>query len=210
MVETEYLLKLVDTFYKNDYRYYHTIHHVKKMFQMLEQYQELFDEEFKGNDEYNIDLVKYAIAYHDAYYIPGFQGNEYMSAKLAEFDLNNKLDSADKIIVISLIESTDISYQCLKHSTCNIKILHDLDWSRFINYDEIIDDDLKVFNEAFDTFHCQSKYHKIIVENQKEFYQKYCNRDIFYTNTFSKYNKIAKENMKKRLEYFKEYIKKEF
>ncbi len=79
-------------------RYYHTLQHLREMFQLLTQYQkELVDP----------DALNFAIFYHDIIYNPTRKNNEERSAKLASDRLRSLGLSEDRIRhVHSMIEAT--------------------------------------------------------------------------------------------------------
>ena len=73
-------------YYRKDKRYYHTIYHVLNMFEQFSAFEKEWDKEFTHletdwlyNDNRKEELF-WSIAFHDAYYMPGFVKNEAFSA----------------------------------------------------------------------------------------------------------------------------------
>ena len=169
------------------------------MFEVFNQYEEQLDKEFENYSElndYNKRILGYAIAYHDAFYLPGFIGNEHISAQIADYDLHVELSTIERNIVYDLIESTNYRFPFPSNPTPNKMILHDLDWYGFAHYDELLYNEVLIYNEnkAPDRF-----FDKDAIEKQKLFYKRVIDRNIFKTQTFAVYNDIARENIKKRL-----------
>ena len=201
-MENEYLKK-VKLYYKDNVNYYHTIYHIESLFKKYKEFQKEFVDEFSLNEE-DENILFYAIAYHDSFYIPGYKYNEEISAEIARYDLKSIVNSHGLYKIMNAIKSTSLKFP-LDLTTIKFEelILHDLDWSRFLNYDEIIQDDEKVLNESIDILKCDKNE---IIKKQIDFYNKFRNKKIYYTKTFSIFNKIAKENMNKRyVELLDEY-----
>lgn len=187
----------VRKFYRTNEEYYHTIHHIEKMFDIYFDHEKEFEKEFPNHSK---KLLFNGIAYHDSFYIPGYKYNERMSAKIAYYDLFKEMTEYEVSIVERMILSTDINFPL---DMLNIKdeerILHDLDWSRFLNYDTIVLDDEKILKEA----QFLSGYTSdVVIKNQLKFYKYYKNKKIFLTETFKQYEDIVKDNMDKRINFY--------
>jgi predicted metal-dependent HD superfamily phosphohydrolase len=190
-----------EKFYRTEETYYHTIHHVKYMFEMYEKFEKRFKAEF---GEYDEELLLWAIVFHDAYYLPGFKYNEFISAEIAAKELREDFCNADLFKIQKIIMHTEVSFQDKNfewHTEAEEKIIHDLDWLSFSNYDEIVLNQIKIFTEAkevgkiYDTL--------LIKTNQLKFYQNFQNSNIFTTKTLSHLNPIAQENIKLAIRNFK-------
>lgn len=199
-MENDYLKK-VKLYYKENENYYHTIHHVENLFKKYEEFQDEFEKEFSLTED-DKAILFYAIAYHDSFYIPGYKYNEEISAEIARQDLKTIVNSYSLYKIVNAIKSTSLKFP-LDLTTVKFEeiILHDLDWSRFLNYEDIIKDDEKVLNEAVDALKCDEQE---VIKNQIKFYEKFRNKKIYHSKTFSKFNKIVKENMNKRYQELKE------
>ena len=131
MTKFNLYLNKAERFYRKNTEYYHTYYHIKRMFQLLEDCEELFDKEF--NNQYNKDIVCWAIAYHDSFYMPGFVKNEEISAIIAKIELIPITSHVDEIEQIILNTNPKNTY----FPTVEDKIVHDLDWSSFCSYSDM-------------------------------------------------------------------------
>lgn len=181
----DYLYRL-GMYYSDDPKKYHTIHHVINMFDLLSLYSPDWDLEFSGFDSHRL---KEAITWHDSVYIPGSKTNEEDSAELY------RSVCGDDLVVIEAILSTKVGNKEFKNST--EMILHDLDWSGFIDYDTMCRNEKKIIYE----FSCDGRYTEAeAMEGQIKFYKSIVNDPIYVTKTFKVYNDIAQDNIKRRLE----------
>lgn len=191
----------VRKFYRDDENFYHTIHHVIKMFEVFETYEKDFDKEF---GKYDKEILFWSIAYHDCFYIPGYEFNEEISADIAFKEFNDACIRAN-------ILSTKLNLN-LKNPFTNVvfpivKILHDLDWFCFRDYFALISQEDKVIKEA-----CEIGGYNIgdVIRNRFKFYEAIKDIDIFRTETLKHFNEEAKENIVCRIRDFKgitEYAK---
>lgn len=87
--------------YAEPWRFYHTLEHIDALLNLLD----IFDMDINRPD-----IVRQAIIYHDAIYIPGAPHgqNEEFSARLAEGDLvySGTLNAADAALVAKYIRAT--------------------------------------------------------------------------------------------------------
>lgn len=181
----QYIEKVKD-YYSDDKNKYHTIHHIKNMFDLYKKYRKEFLSEFPDLNE---NRLFQSIAWHDSVYVVGNKFNEDESAKKylkEEDDISAKVYFAILSTKIGNIHfETDIE-----------KVLHDLDWSGFIDYDTMIENEKKIIYEAI----CDNKFtEEEVKKNQKNFYKSFVNNDIYVTKTFKQFNKIAKQNLQKRI-----------
>lgn len=174
----------VKRFYSNDEGKYHTIHHVKNLFKLYDQYKDKFLVEFPDLNE---DSLFWTIAWHDSVYIVGNKLNEKFSAELYLEEM--KIPYYD--IVYNAILSTKIGTTVFENSLK--KVMHDLDWNSFgWPYPEFEKNMLHIRNEAT----CEGHYTvEEVKKNQLEFYSSLLGKDIFITKTFSKLNGMAKKNI---------------
>lgn len=176
----------VQRYYRDNVNYYHTIYHIINMFKLFNYYQESFEQEF---GKYNKEVLCWAIAYHDSFYMPGFSKNEEISAIIAKTELNSIIDVEEVgQLILGTIPSNNYFI------TTEEKILHDLDWSGFRYWEDLVNNQKKILTEAVEI----GKYdQKLVIENQYKFYQQLVDKDIFVTNTFgNRFNKLAKNNLK--------------
>lgn len=176
----------VQRYYRDNTNYYHTIYHIRNMFKLFDYYQEYFEQEF---GKYNKEVLCWAIAYHDSFYMPGFSKNEEISAIIAKTELNSITDVEEVgQLILGTIPSNNYFI------TTEEKILHDLDWSGFRYWEDLVNNQKKILTEAVEI----GKYdQQLVIENQYKFYQQIADKDIFVTNTFgNRFNKLAKNNLK--------------
>jgi predicted metal-dependent HD superfamily phosphohydrolase len=174
-----------EDFYSKNTKYYHTIHHVNNLLKLWMKYRNDFLIEYPDLNE---DALIEAIKWHDSYYVPGENDNENLSIKLY-------IDNVKMVnpLVCLIIESTKVGYN--DHDlTDELKVMHDLDWSGFNDYEVFKVNCEKIYTEAievgkFDPFNVR--------RNQIDFYRKFAEKPLYLTKTFSKFNVSAKENMLK-------------
>ena len=179
-------IEKVKKFYSHDSEKYHTIYHVKTLFYIYDCYKYEFLSEFPDLNE---NELFESMAWHDSVYIIGSKYNEELSAELYK-KMN---DSFNQKVYFAII-STKIGHKTVNNPI--EKVLHDLDWSGFMNYDTMVENEKKILYEAT----CNGLYTvDFAKQNQKKFYESFANKDIYITKTFQKFNKIARENLQKRI-----------
>lgn len=183
-------LNQVRRFYRTSNKYYHTIHHIEDMFVLFDKYEKVWDSEFH---KYNKSVLKWAIAYHDCFYMPGFNKNEHIAALITLFDLPDEVCSAIDGIC-SAIESTVPSNTDFDNPVD--KILHDLDWSGFSNIKTLRENETKIITEAVEVGGIK---YSDAVNNQIKFYEAIKNKDLYVTSAFNQFNEVAKNNINTRL-----------
>ena len=184
-------MKEYTDFYSCNTNHYHTIYHIDNLLKLWEEYREEFLKEYPDLNE---DALITAIKWHDSYYVPGEDANEFIS-------IQRYADNVEMIdpLVCLIIESTIIGYDQFDLSP-ELKVMHDLDWSGFNNYIIFKDNCEKIYQEVIDhnPFPKEDEnFGQKIRRNQIEFYRKFAKNQLYLTKTFSKFNYIAKENMLK-------------
>lgn len=180
--------------------YYHTLDHIKEMFKLYEQKeQEFINESMRLKEPIHFDTLFWAIAYHDAIYMPGFAKNEELSAQVAEEELSNPSCSASNFLglpadVAHLILTTKPSFE--DHVSIEERILHDLDWAGFRAYDFMKENEKLIFNEAIAIGGYTAEQVK---EGQLKFYKSLIGKDIYKTDVFRPYNQGAQVNILQRI-----------
>ena len=188
----------VEEYYSKNYKKYHSIHHIQRLFDIYFRFRDKFLEEFPNLNE---DDLFEAIAWHDSVYIIGGELNEEFSAQLYAKHMLDK-GSVARGSVYNAILSTKIGTEV---SIGDIeKVLHDLDWSYFSDYYHIF----KKFSEQilFEATYDELYTVNTVKENQLKFYKSYLNKDIYVTKTFSEFNEIAKKNIKLIVEQLKKEL----
>lgn len=177
-------IEKVKRFYSNDESKYHTIHHVKDLFNVYDCYRDKFLKEFPDLDE---DDLFWTIAWHDSVYIVGNKLNEQFSAELYMEEMGRNYYDTIVDAILSTKIGTNIFVNPLE------KVMHDLDWNGFAKYyPEFEKNMLHIRNEAI----CEGHYTvEEVKKNQLNFYKAYLNKDIFVTKTFADFNKRAKQNI---------------
>ena len=185
-------LERVQKFYRDNYEFYHTIHHIEKMFELYEEHRKFL----KANMTYNEEELLWSIAYHDSFYIPGVDYNEEISSNIALHDLNGVngdflIFAVKENILSTKVDKKDINFSKISYD--EEKILHDLDWFGFSDYFLLKRNERKIAKEANQLMHFN---YNEIEKNQLEFYKTFCHSDIFLTDCFKHLNEEAKENLR--------------
>ena len=207
-------------YYRKDKRYYHTIYHVLNMFEQFSAFEKEWDKEFTHletdwlyNDNRKEELF-WSIAFHDAYYMPGFVKNEAFSADIADVELFNEffngnldIQGIKNNIISTVPTNTDfdriIYFENGQHKLVHdpIKmILHDLDWSGFLSYNQMLVNEKKILTEAVEIGEIDEKK---AFDNQIKFYKSLIGKDVFLTDVFKKHNNTVQNNLINRLEEMK-------
>jgi hypothetical protein len=210
-------------FYSINKDHYHTIHHIENLLKLWETYKDEFMKEFPELDE---ETLITAIKWHDSHYVPGDELNEvksienYINASadhIIEMIESKDGDPADPTIfmafnpfVCMVIGSTKIGYNFTDESPDECKVMHDLDWSGFNDYETFKNNCEKIYQEVIDhnSFSKEDEaFGQKVRKNQIEFYRKFAEKPLYLTKTFSKFNDIAKENMLKLANELEENMK---
>ena len=79
-------------------------------------------------------------------------------------------------------------------------ILHDLDWSGFLSYNQMLVNEKKILTEAVEIGEIDEKK---AFDNQIKFYKSLIGKDVFLTDVFKKHNNTVQNNLINRLEEMK-------
>lgn len=162
------------------------------------------------NLEWDKDFFNEVFLWHDSVYIPGNSNNEKLSAKeYKRFVTKIKGERFVNFDVYEAILSTKIGYDIDERLTSKqfkmfCKIIHDIDWLGFANYEECLKNERKIINECL-AFTDLTKNE--IKQKRLEFYESIVDKDLYLTETFGCYNKIARENIQKRINKLKGILK---
>ena len=207
-------------FYSTNKKHYYTIHHIENLLKLWETYKDEFMKEFPELDE---ETLITAIKWHDSHYVPGDELNEvksvenyinavgdYVNEMMESKDVDATIFTLFNPLVGFIIESTKIGYDFTDESPDECKVMHDLDWSGFNDYETFKNNCEKIYQEVID--HNSSSledetFGQKVRKNQIEFYRKFAEKPLYLTKTFSKFNDIAKENMLKLAHELEENIK---
>lgn len=197
-------------FYSINKDHYHTIYHIDDLLRLWETHKDEFMEEFPELDE---ETLTTAIKWHDSHYVPGDELNEvksvenyintvadYISEMMESKDVDATIFTEFNPLVCLVIESTKIGYNFTDELPSECKVMHDLDWSGFNDYETFKNNCEKIYQEVIDhnPFPKEDEtFGQKVRRNQIEFYRKFAEKPLYLTKTFSKFNDIAKENMLK-------------
>jgi predicted metal-dependent HD superfamily phosphohydrolase len=185
-------------YYSTNEKHYHTIHHIENLLNLWNEYKDEFKKEYPDLNE---EALITAIKWHDSYYIPGDSNNElnsilnYMNASSKEIGYENgyNISIGTDPLVCLIIESTIVGYDQFDLLP-ELKVMHDLDWSGFNDYEIFKNNCEKICLEAIEV----GKLEEIDVRrNQIQFYRKFAEKPLYLTKTFEKFNNVAKDNMLK-------------
>ena len=185
--------------YRKDEKYYHTIHHVEDLYKKFNRYEKAFDEEFGSYDK---ESLFWAIAYHDCIYMPGCNCNEYLSATVAGEELDLIVSYLVRTKASNLIMTTAIS--CKNHFSAEEMILHDLDWMGFEDYEKMLENEIKIMNEAIFV----GEYTDLeVMKGRLAFYKSLIGKTIYKTQTLAAFNEPAQANLTRRIKELENVLK---
>lgn len=203
--------------------YYHTYLHVldcinkfnKYFFELDDEYDKL--QEYVGFDD-DLGLHKSffnnVFMWHDAVYIPGATNNEELSAKEYKKFCIKTTGNVNYNVVEAIMMTkfgADINNMNANASFTIggvrfrffCKIIHDIDWLGFANYEELVKNERKIINEAI----AFTNYSRDEIKYKRlKFYEMIVNTDIYLTETFKKFNDIAKKNIQIRIKKLKKAL----
>ena len=205
-------------FYSVNKNHYHTIYHIENLLKLWEVYKDEFKNEFPKLDE---DSLLLAIKWHDSHYIPDDESNEvksvynyinsvynYVNKMIETKDVNSTIFTLFNPLVRLIIESTKIGYDFTEDLPIECKIMHDLDWSGFIDYETFKNNCEKIYQEVIDfNISPDENFRKNVRKNQINFYRKFAEKPLYMTKTFSKFNDIAGKNMLRLADELEENMK---
>ncbi len=177
-------IKIAYENYSKSKKYYHTIYHIYDIIENFAKNKNKFLDEFPN---LNLEILTDAIIFHDIIYIPGNNDNEEKSVELYN-RYNNFNKQVSQVIISTKIGVTEFK-------TPEEKVMHDLDWFGFSEAQMMVENENKIFLEAFNAGFNKN----VIIENQLKFYKSIENINIYQTKTFSKYNSFAIKNIKNRI-----------
>lgn len=117
--------------------HYHTINHIREMLNNMINYESEIDKYYPS---INKNLLIDIILWHDAGYVPGDKENEYEAAAL--YMKNNK--NYNLTVVDAIISTIPFSKQ---YDSDYNKLIHDLDWFGFSDYNLMVKNDILIRNE---------------------------------------------------------------
>ncbi|MFP4844377.1 hypothetical protein [Winogradskyella sp. PE311] len=178
----------IKTEYTGKNRHYHNLYHLQNMFSQLNDYKD---------DILDLDTLKFAIWYHDIIYKSTKKDNEDKSTILAKKRLqSSKLDENRLEKVQKLIISTKNHKLILNENNDNAYLL-DLDLS-------ILGTDWLIYEKYISDIRKEYKVYPNFMYNpvRKKVLYHFLKRDtLFFTEAFkAKYEKQARENLKKEIE----------
>jgi len=185
-------------FYPQERKYYHSVWHIMNMFENFSSRKSQFNLSIK--DEL---ALFFAILFHDVVYKVGSTENEDNSIEFAkEYFAINPIKGIDVDAVYNLIDVTKVSHKNFDNEL--EKIIHDLDWIGFINYDIMVHNEELIHNEATRDGITDDEF----FEGQRKFYSYALSFDIYKTDAFKIYNAQAKENIRRRIAELEDMSKK--
>lgn len=207
-------------FYSINKDHYHTIYHIENLLKLWEAYKDEFMKEFPELDE---ETLITAIKWHDNHYVPGDELNEvksvenyinavrdYVNEMMESKDVDATIFTLFNPLVGFIIESTKIGYNFTDESPAECKVMHDLDWSGFNDYEAFKSNCEKIYQEAIDhnPFSEEDEtFGQKVRKNQIEFYRKFAEKPLYLTKTFSKFNDMARKNMLRLADELEENMK---
>ena len=108
----------VERFYSKNKEHYHTIHHIHRMFEVYEKFEEQFDEEF----EYDKDDLFWSIAFHDAYYLVGYELFIFFLRLVAGLLGSLDFETHGKFLFVDLLLKSVINLSLQGLSMCHVLI----------------------------------------------------------------------------------------
>ena len=190
-----YIKQKMFKFMSDDENIYHNRNHV---FDMLNQLS-LHKLNLSMNDYRKLFV---AICYHDAVHVANAVDNEQKSVETLKRDWGKIFDHSELQSIIELILSTKINCDYGKLKTIpNADLLHDLDMMAFVDYETMKNNDVKIRSEY-------SEYSTLQFYNYKlQFLNWLLQNGVFISKYYSKYNSIAKQNIKKYMVQLQQLIK---
>lgn len=178
--------------------FYHSIDHVRKMLKIFYENESEINKYYPDLDK---DILIDSILYHDAGYEPGNPKNEENATIIYMNVAEKSISQQHKINVVEAILGT-IPFINEIHETDYEKLLHDLDWFNFSN-NEFIKAEPLIRNEYKQV--SDEEFYKA----RLEFYEKCIEHygiHLYESKVFEKYNRIAYENIKNRINELKQYV----
>ena len=185
----ELLLQSVKEQYSNNLAY-HNLNHIREMLTQVSCSSYTIGVYYPDIDW---EVLVQSILWHDAKYLPGNKLNEYNA--VCEY-MNFYRENA-KVEVIEAIIST-IPFYNKGFSTSEQKILHDLDWFGFMEYNKMIENEENIIKEASEYLNLPVS---LVKSKQLDFYKKIIaqKQPLYVTTVWGEYNEKALNNVKRRI-----------
>lgn len=172
---------------------YHNIKHIEDSLDTLLLHKEALQNEFP---DIEWDMMLQAVLFHDACYQPGDSAAEVEACAVYKRAVRHP-DAR----IMRVIMSTSITMN-LEKVRPEEKIMHDLDYFGFSDFDTLKDNEYKLINEYSGSLGIPEDD---VLTSRIEFYkdtlkEAYKNGGFYLTNTFAKYNDKAIANIERRLE----------
>lgn len=182
--------------YPQEKEYYHSVWHIIDMCRKLDDYAQRV--RVSADDWTTLFL---AILFHDVVYKVGASDNEDQSIVVAQRHLSvQPIKGVDVGEVCSLIEATKVSHS--EFRTDSEKIIHDLDWSGFLNYATMGYNEGLIRNEAARDGFSDVEFY----QGQLKFYQRASEMDIYKTEVFADHNARARRYILWRMDELKRLL----
>lgn len=179
-------------------RHYHTLQHIQNMLELCLEHADKLGKLYPvlaAADGFK-QLIT-AILWHDVEYRPGDHGNEIRAAALY-MEHNGK--DAD-IIVGKAILSTMIGNATFNNAV--ERVLHDLDYSNFLNEAKMAEAEEQLYQEYLDMIHPGGtdptlEDRRDFLKRQRAFYHTMC-RPVIFVSLFAEHDEQAQVNVAKRI-----------
>jgi predicted metal-dependent HD superfamily phosphohydrolase len=187
-------------------KHYHTLQHIQNMLEFCLEHADTLGKLYPvltAADGFK-QLIT-AILWHDADYRPGDQGNEIRAAALY-MEHNGK--DAD-IVVGKAVLSTMIGNSTFNNAV--ELVLHDLDYSNFLDEIKMAEAEEQLYQEYLDTVHPDGsdptlEDRRDFLKRQRAFYHTMCGPCIF-VSLFAEHDEQAQVNVAKRIDSLSDAIK---
>lgn len=180
------IFDVIDKFYSHDKKLYHSIYHVEKMLKDYDKYRNEIMEYYPDIKE---NIMLDIIIWHDAGYVPGDKNNEVLASAL----YSNNTDRLNPIVINGILSTIPF---IKKYEDDYQKIIHDLDWLSFSDYNRMMEEEILIrneYSEVDDNIFKEGR--KSFLENMLKIY----GNQLYVSKVFEKYNDIAFENIKRRI-----------
>lgn len=199
--------------------YYHTFLHYMDCMNTFNKFKKELNEEWRRTcfeynntitfDERYYQFFNLVFLWHDSVYLPiqsDGNTNEELSAREAEKFMRKAYGkNYVNYDILEAIKSTAYNYDIQNmpeetigqtHFKFLCKVIHDIDWFNFSDYEMCVKAERKVINESMAFTGLSANEVKAA---RLAFYKEIVNTDLYLTETFGKYNENAKKNIKIRI-----------
>jgi len=187
--------RIYTKYMNHDISYYHNIYHVYNMLNIVNKLN-------IKNELFYKDLI-IAICYHDSKYIPGNKFNEEQSIDnlFNDFPQLKNNENLKRLILCTKVEFKE---------KCEFldaeKIIHDLDFIEFSNYDKLVNNNIQIKNEFVNNKICNEKEFIIGRLNFFKMIKSFYGHNIYISKYFMNLNDIAFLNVEKNIEIFEKEL----